>query len=152
MKRTTPLLRRFFRASAGASAVEMAFVILLFVFIVYAIFQFAMAMWMWNTLMLAAEEGGRQAMIHNAVYDPKTNQGCDTLWNKFVQPIVAYNLPGNWSDYGPPVKYACQPGTATTPPTMTIAITYAWLPGGSFGAGMNIPGFTLAGQYTAPLD
>ena len=149
--------RRFARAREGATAVEMAVVILLFLFIIYAVFQFSMAMWMWNSLMLAAEYGGRAAMIHNTdYYSPPqgyNGTGCDYLWNTYVQPVVAYNLPVNWSDHGLTVDHACTPSTnPTSLSTMTIVITYDWLPGGSFGAGMNIPGFTLTGAYTAPLD
>lgn len=136
---------RFFRAREGASAVEMAFVILLFVFIFYALFQFSMAIWMWNSLMLAAEEGGRAAMIHNMDY---TDNGCDHLWTNFVEPIINYNLPGDASDYT--FKYAC--GGTPTVPTMSIAITYKMTAAGGFGSGMTIPGFTLSGEETVPLD
>lgn len=142
-------LWKFCRATAGATAVEMAFVVLLFIFIFYAIFQFSWGMYMWNSLMLAAEEGGRAAMIHNSDY---TTNGCAHLWNTYVEPVVAYNLPGG-STSGYTVKYQCQPSASqTSPATMAIGITYSLVGGGSFGAGMSIPGLTLSGAEQVPLD
>ncbi len=140
-------VRAFGRAGEGETAVEMAFVVLLFLFMIYAIYQFALGMYMWNAVMLAAEEGGRQAMIHNSVY-ADTSASCDLLWSDYVKPFVNYNLPGDASDYT--LSYGCN--NSTTPATMSIAVSYSLIGGGSFSSTWSIPGFTLTGQSTVPLD
>jgi TadE-like protein len=132
----------------GATSAELALVILLFVFVIFGIYQFSMGMYLWNSLTLAAQEGGRNAMIFGLAHYDGTTTGCDALWTTYVQPIVEYNLPGKPTDYT--YNYSCS-GTPGSTATMTIDISYSLMAGGQFGSDMTIPGLPLKAGIKVPL-
>lgn len=50
----------------GASMVEFSLVFILFLMMVAGVFEVGRAVWTYNSLMLAAKEGARYAMVHGA--------------------------------------------------------------------------------------
>jgi hypothetical protein len=66
----------------GSVAVEAAITLSLLLFLIFGGIQFGLAYFAWNTMLLAAEEAGRYAMLYNPTSFPSGPPGCaDTLAN-----------------------------------------------------------------------
>jgi len=57
---------RFRRAEKGSVAVEAAITLSALLFLLLGAIQFGLAYFAWNTMLLAAEEAGRYAMLYSA--------------------------------------------------------------------------------------
>ena len=57
-------------AEEGSVAVEAAITLSVLLFLIFGAIQFGMAYFAWNTMLLAAEEAGRYAMLYNPVNYP----------------------------------------------------------------------------------
>lgn len=130
----------------GATAVEMALVVLAVIVLILGMVEFAMAYWVQHNLLLAVEEVGRYAMVNNA--------------NPLFTTTVAYQdvcqvLTGSTSGcITPAANKSCSPAggqycvnATTANGTMTLTASYGFnfieLTGSSL---------TLTSRITVPLD
>jgi Flp pilus assembly protein TadG len=102
----------------GSVAVEAATTLSVLLFLIFGGVQFGLAYFAWNTMLLAAEEAGRYAMLY---HDYPTNPpGCaDTLPNCAV--AWANQNFGNVFHVTPGTDAACHAGTG-----MTFTATYTF--------------------------
>ena len=63
-------------AEEGSVAVEAAVTLAAVLFLLLGVVQFGLAFFAWNTMLLAAEEAGRYAMLYNPVNYPRCPPGC----------------------------------------------------------------------------
>lgn len=149
-------MRSLWRREDGATAVEMAFVLVVALPFMLGMVDFARAYWNWNSLALAVNEGGRYAMINSTgttltcsgtaptytnncgSVTPATLPDCTAI--KTTQTLVGYSA----SDIS--LTLTC----ATSPATMTLRATYQF----NFTAAALLPfgPLTLSGETKVPLN
>jgi hypothetical protein len=64
------------RSEAGSVAVEMAVTLSALLLLILGAVQFGIVFWSWNSMLLAAEEAGRYAMLYNPTNFPNGPPGC----------------------------------------------------------------------------
>jgi hypothetical protein len=109
----------------GAVAVEAAITLSVLLFLILGAVQFGLAYFAWNTMLLAAEEAGRYAMLYNPVNypsgppaavcsaSPASLDKCAVAW--------AYQNFGNVFPVLPGTDPGCHAGTG-----MTFTATYTF--------------------------
>lgn len=128
-------LAYFRTAEEGATAAEMALVVLAALILIFGSVEFALAFWSMNQLQLAVEETGRWLMVNNSATPAQ------------AEARMQYYLPGSSTTgcTSPSAGQLCVNATQSSG-TMTLTASY----------GFNVIGigghFTLASQATVPLD
>jgi Flp pilus assembly protein TadG len=143
----TPRRRR--GAEEGSAAIEAAIILPILLLLVAGTIEFAFVYWVSNSMLLAVEAAGRNAMVNSAACAAGLlpSSSCTTSYaqeNAITQ--AQNNLPAlNGSSFN--VSATTQTGTGT--PSLTITVTYdvtflgsVFMPGG---------GMTLTHQVTVPL-
>jgi hypothetical protein len=101
----------------GAVAVEAAITLSALLFLLLGAIQFGLVYFAWNTMLLAAEEAGRYAMLYNPTNFPSGPPGCaDTLANCAV----------SWANQNFGNIFPVTPGTAdpNCPSGMSFTAAY----------------------------
>jgi Flp pilus assembly protein TadG len=139
----------------GTAAVEAVVTISVLLLLILGIVEFGQAFWTYNTMLLAVEEAGRYAMVHNQG-PPEVcaaqNQApqCPTLSNTALancsaalaqQFLFAYQAPN--------IGVSVTEDRTSSPATITICASYSL----DFIAPQLVPygALTLARQVTVPL-
>src|SRR5262249_38382769 len=122
----------WYRAEGGAAAAEAALTMTVLLLMIVGSMEFAQALWTNNTMLLAVEQAGRYAMVHNKAA-PTTcaaqNQAshCPVL---SATPLA--NCAASWaqealSSYqAPNIGVSASEDTTSTPNTMTICASYSF--------------------------
>jgi hypothetical protein len=106
----------FQREEKGSVALEAAIAMSTLLFLILGGIEFSQAYFMWNTMLLAAEEAGRYAMLFHKF--PNSPPGCaDTLANCAVD-WANQNMGNN--------MVRCTSGCNGTQPTITFNATYTF--------------------------
>jgi Flp pilus assembly protein TadG len=144
--------RRFAASEKGATAAEMAVVLMAVVVLILGTIEFAVAYWSLHSALLAVEEVGRYVMVYN----PTSSTPCDTncAQTRMRQYLTAAST-CTYSQATAPTagQYcvnACSPPTSGCPSTGTVATMTL-----TAGYGFNFIGLytpKLVSQVTVPLD
>ena len=127
---------KFRRSEGGATAVEMAVVLMAVILLILGMIEFSIAYWNMHTLLLAVEEVGRWVMVNNT-----------TVTTAAAQTRMQQYLPASSSICTTPsAGQYCVSATASNG-RMTLIASY----------GYNVIGITgspliLKSQNTVPLD
>jgi Flp pilus assembly protein TadG len=105
----------------GSVAVEAAITLSALLFLIIGAIQFGLAYFVWNTMLLAAEEAGRYAMLYNPVNYPNGPPGCSASPPTLANCAVAWANENMGNDFPvtPGTDASCQSGTG-----MTFTATY----------------------------
>jgi Flp pilus assembly protein TadG len=109
------------RSDEGSVAVEAAITLSVLLFLLLGSVQFGLAYFAWNTMLLAAEEAGRYAMLYNPVNYPSgpPAQTCSAT------PATLANCAVAWANQNWGNDFPVTAGTnASCPSGMTFTATY----------------------------
>ena len=128
---------KFRRSEGGATAVEMAAVLMAVILLILGMIEFSIAYWNMHTLLLAVEEVGRWVMINNT--DPSVTTNAQTRMQQYLPAASSICTTPSAGQY-------CVSATASNG-RMTLTASY----------GYNVIGITgspliLKSQNTVPLD
>jgi Flp pilus assembly pilin Flp len=133
------------QAEEGATAVEMALVMMVALLLILGMVEFALAYWTMNTLSLAVEETGRYVyvMINNPAISPaQYPQTLETHMGYYLPPGPSTPVCTNPS----PGQYCVNAVQSTSSNTVTLQASYGFDVLGITGT------YTLGSQNTVPLD
>lgn len=127
---------KFRRCEGGATAVEMAVVLMAAILLILGMIEFSIAYWNMHTLLLAVEEVGRWAMVNNSTV---TTAAAQTRMQQYLPAASSICTTPSAGQY-------CVSATASNG-RMTLIASY----------GYNVIGITgspliLKSQNTVPLD
>ena len=143
------------RAEEGSVAVEAGITISVLLLLIVGSVEFGQAFWTYNTMLLAVEEAGRYAMIHNRgpvvtcsaqsqasqcpTFSNTPLANCSAAWAQQI--LSAYQAPS--------IGVSVNEDTASFPATMTICASYSF----DFLAPQLLPygPLDLTSQVTVPL-
>lgn len=142
-------------AEEGAAAVEAGLIISVLLLLIVGSVELGRAFWTYNTMLLAVEDAGRYAMVHN--HAPPTTckaqsqaPGCPVLSNTPLANCVASHARQVLSAFqAPNVAVSAEQDTTTFPNTVTVC--------GSYSFGFIAPGLlrygplNLTSRVTVPL-
>jgi len=124
--------RSWYRAEAGAAAVEAALIMGVLLLMIAGSIEFAQALWTNNTMLLAVEQAGRYAMVHNNAA-PTT---CSAQQQASHCPVLSAtplaNCAASWAEQVlssyqiPNIGISASEDTTSTPNTMTICASYSF--------------------------
>ena len=128
---------RFRRSEGGATAVEMAVVLMAVILLILGVIEFSIAYWSMHTLLVAVEEVGRWVMINNT--SPSVTTDAQTRMQLYLPAASSICTTPSAGQY-------CVSATASNG-TVTLTASY----------GYNVIGITgspliLKSQNTVPLD
>ena len=128
----------------GATAAEMAIVLLAVIVLILGMVEFAVGYWMLHTTLLAVEEIGRYAMVNNATVT--TTDAESRVCNVLTGSTSACTNPAVGQPCSPAAGQYCVDATSANG-TMTLTASYGFnfieLSGSSL---------TLTSQVTVPLN
>ena len=134
------------RCEQGATATEMALVLLAFIILVFGMIEFAVAYWTLHTMLLALEEVGRFAMVNNSTIT--TNTAEQFVCNVLTGSTSSCTNPAPGSSCGATAgQYCVNAVQSSSSNTMTLTATFGFNFIGLTGS--SIP---LGSQVTVPLD
>jgi len=119
-------------ADDGAAAVEAALVMTVLLLLVTGSIEFAQALWTNNTMLLAVEEAGRYAMVHNqgppAICAAQTQaSNCPALSATPIANCAAWEAKQVLSAYqAPNIDVSVSEDTTSTPARITICASYSF--------------------------
>jgi Flp pilus assembly protein TadG len=127
---------KFRRSEGGATAVEMAVVLMAVILLILGMIEFSIAYWNMHTLLLAVEEVGRWVMVNNTTV---TTAAAQTRMQQYLPAASSICTTPSAGQY-------CVSATASNG-RMTLIASY----------GYNVIGITgspliLKSQNTVPLD
>jgi Flp pilus assembly protein TadG len=127
---------KFRRSEGGATAVEMAVVLMAAILLILGMIEFSIAYWNMHTLLLAVEEVGRWVMVNNSTV---TTAAAQTRMQQYLPAASSICTTPSAGQY-------CVSATASNG-QMTLIASY----------GYNVIGITgspliLKSQNTVPLD
>ena len=127
---------KFRRSEGGATAVEMAVVLMAVILLILGMIEFSIAYWNMHTLLLAVEEVGRWVMVNNTT---ATTAAAQTRMQQYLPAASSICTTPSAGQY-------CVSATASNG-RMTLIASY----------GYNVIGITgspliLKSQNTVPLD
>jgi Flp pilus assembly protein TadG len=137
-------------AEAGTTTVEAGVTISVLLLVILGIAEFGQTFWTYNTVLLAVEEAGRYAMVHNqSPSDTCAAQSqapqCPTLSNTQLANCSAQRAQHVLSGYGPSsIDVSVSENTTSSPATITICASF-WLHFVVYGP------INLTRQVTVPL-
>ena len=143
------------RAEEGSVAVEAGITISVLLLLIVGSVEFGRAFWTYNTMLLAVEEAGRYAMVHNqrppsgCSAQSQASQ-CPTLSNTPLANCSAAQAQLILSAYqAPSISVSVNEDTTSSPATMTICASYSF----DFLAPQLLPygPLDLTSQVTVPL-
>jgi Flp pilus assembly protein TadG len=145
----------WYRAEAGAAAVEAALIMGVLVLMIAGSIEFAQALWTNNTMLLAVEQAGRYAMVHNKAAPTtcaaqKQASHCPVLTATPLADCAASWAEQVLSSYqAPNIGVSASEDTTSTPNTMTICASYSF----NFIAPRFFPedSLDLTARVTVPL-
>jgi Flp pilus assembly protein TadG len=134
---TMMTFRKFRRSEGGATAVEMAVVLMAVILLILGVIEFSIAYWSMHTLLVAVEEVGRWVMINNT--SPSVTTDAQTRMQLYLPAASSICTTPSAGQY-------CVSATASNG-TVTLTASY----------GYNVIGITgspliLKSQNTVPLD
>ena len=124
--------RSWCTAKDGAAAAEAALIMAVLLLLVAGSIEFARALWTNNTMLLAVEEAGRYAMVHNqavpAACGAQTQaSNCPALSATPIADCAAWAAEQVLSAYQTPsIGVSVSEDTTSTPSTMTICASYSF--------------------------
>ena len=124
--------RSWYAAEHGVVAAEAALVMTVLLLLVAGAIEFAQALWTNNTMLLATEEAGRYAMVHNRAPPltcaaQKQASRCPTLSAAPIANCAAWEAEQVLSAYqAPNVGVSVSEDTTSTPATITICASYSF--------------------------
>ena len=141
-----PAIRR--GGEAGSVAVEMAVTLSAFLFLILGVIQFGIVFWNWNSMLLAVEEAGRYAMLHNPTSFPNfpTAPNGATICS-LATPTLA-NCAVAWANqnWGSPYAITCtDPSTgnacttSSTKMVFTATYTFNFITSVSLSRAIQVP-------------
>ena len=132
------------QAEEGATAVEMALVMMVALLLILGMVEFALAYWTMNTLSLAVEETGRYVyvMINNSAISPA--QYPQTLESRMQLYLPGPSTQGCTNPN--PGQYCVNAVQSPSSNTVTLQASYGFDVLGITGT------YTLGSQNTVPLD
>lgn len=128
-------------ADDGATAVEMALVMMAALILILGMIEFALAYWTMHTLLLAVEETGRYVMIHNT--DSNITSEAESYMQQYMP---GSSTTGCTSPAAGEFCVDAQQSTSNNTNTMTLTASYGF---DLIGLTGTIP---LVSQNTVPLD
>jgi len=142
-------------AEEGSAAVEAGIVISALLLLIVGSVEFGRAFWTYNTMLLAVEEAGRYAMVHNqsplASCDTQSQAlQCPALSNTPLANCSAMRAQQILSAYQvSSIGVSVLEDTTSSPATMTICASYSF----DFFAPLLLPygPLNLTSQITVPL-
>jgi Flp pilus assembly protein TadG len=142
-------------AEEGSVAVEAGITISVLLLLIVGSVEFGRAFWTYNTMLLAVEEAGRYAMVHNqgppagcSVQSQASH--CPTFSNTPLANCSAAQAQQILSAYqAPSIGVSVNEDTTSSPATMTICASYSF----DFLAPQLLPygPLDLTSQVTVPL-
>jgi Flp pilus assembly protein TadG len=142
-------------AEEGAAAVEAAVTMSVLLLLIVGSIEFGRALWTYNTMLLAVEQAGRYAMVHNqgspdtCAAQSQASQ-CPTLSNTSLANCAAGRVQEVLSAYqAPNIGVSVRENATVSPATMTICASYSF----EFLAPRLLPygPLHLTSQVTVPL-
>lgn len=125
-------IRSWYAAEDGVAAAEAALLITVLLLLVTGSIEFAQALWINNTMLLASEEAGRYAMVHNHAV-PATCAAqrqaphCPALSATPIANCAAGEAEQALSAYqAPNIGVSVSEDTTSTPATITICASYSF--------------------------
>jgi Flp pilus assembly protein TadG len=147
--------RSWRRAEDGAAAAEAALIMTVLLLLVAGSIEFAQALWTNNTMLLAVEEAGRYAMVHNRASPvtcgaQKQASNCPGLSETPLANCTAWWAQQVLSAYqAPNVGVSVSEDTISTPNKITVCASYSF----NFLAPQLLPYdfLDLTARVTVPL-
>ena len=110
----------------GSAAVEAAFVLPVLMLFVIGSIEFGRVLWTYHTMLLAAEEGGRYAMVYGASPSLLTSSSCPNVATVNLVNCTKARANTYLANYlGTGISVSASED-ASTPPNMTISATYTF--------------------------
>ena len=142
-------------AEEGAAAVEAGVTMSVLLLLIVGSVEFGRAFWSYNTMLLAVEEAGRYAMVHNhgpgeTCSAQSQALDCPTLSNTPLANCSAERVQQVMSAYqAPSVGVSVREDATVSPATMTICASYSF----DFVAPVLLPygPLNLTSRVTVPL-
>jgi Flp pilus assembly protein TadG len=113
------------RGEDGSVAVEAAFVLPVLVLFVIGSIEFGRVLWTYHTMLLAAEEGGRYAMVYGASPSLLTSASCPNVATVNLVNCTKARANTYLTNYLG-TGHADASEDASSPPNMTIWATYTF--------------------------
>lgn len=142
-------------AEEGAAAVEAGLVISVLLLLIVGSVELGRALWTYNTMLLAVEDAGRYAMVHNrgplATCRAQSQAAdCPALSNTPLANCAASRARQILSAYeAPNIDVSVVHDTTAIPPTVTVCASYAF---GFIAPGLLPYGpLNLTSRVTVPL-
>jgi Flp pilus assembly protein TadG len=138
--------RAQWRQRRGVSMVEAAVVYPVTMLTLIGTLVLGIGVFRYEQLQALAREGARYASVHGPTYAQENNPPGTVATSTDIQNNVITPLGAGLSGVGCSVTWSPNPPTTTTPSTVTVQLTYTWVPQGLFKTGG-----TLTASSTMPV-